>query len=318
MHAAWSGDHAPLRRAHARGRVPARRRRAARPGRGRPRRRARPTTPLLCRLVVGRRARRGSARASTRHLRGRAPRTRTARPVMRQHVGGGLLRPRPRPAADAGRRRRRGRGRAVRPRRRLVPRPPRRHAPGSATGRSTPTSGRTACTRWSTTCTRLGMEFGLWVEPEMVNPDSDLARAPPRLGAARPRGALPPAVAPPAGARPRAPGRLRVPARTRSTRCSTEYDIAYLKWDHNRDLTDAAPRRAGRPCTRRPWPFYRLLDELRAAHPGLEIESCASGGARVDLGILARTDRVWASDTNDALERQRIQRWTVAAACRRS
>ena len=55
---------------------------------------------------------------------------------------------------------------------------------------------------------------------------------------------------------------------------------------------------------------YRLLDELRARHPGVEIESCASGGARVDLGILARTDRVWASDTNDALERQTIQRWT--------
>lgn len=44
--------------------------------------------------------------------------------------------------------------------------------------------------------------------------------------------------------------------------------------------------------------------------PGVEIESCASGGARVDLGILARTDRVWASDTNDALKRQTIQRWT--------
>jgi alpha-galactosidase len=42
----------------------------------------------------------------------------------------------------------------------------------------------------------------------------------------------------------------------------------------------------------------------------VEIESCASGGARIDLGILARTDRVWASDTNDALERQTIQRWT--------
>ena len=55
---------------------------------------------------------------------------------------------------------------------------------------------------------------------------------------------------------------------------------------------------------------YRLLDELRRRHPAVEIESCASGGARVDLGILARTDRVWASDTNDALERQTIQRWT--------
>jgi alpha-galactosidase len=57
--------------------------------------------------------------------------------------------------------------------------------------------------------------------------------------------------------------------------------------------------------------FYRLLDELRAARPGLEIESCASGGGRIDLGVLAGTDRVWPSDTIDAVERQRIQRWTT-------
>lgn len=55
---------------------------------------------------------------------------------------------------------------------------------------------------------------------------------------------------------------------------------------------------------------YRLMDELRTRHPQLEIESCASGGARVDLGVLERTDRVWTSDCIDALERQRIQRWT--------
>ena len=56
--------------------------------------------------------------------------------------------------------------------------------------------------------------------------------------------------------------------------------------------------------------LYRLLDELRRRHPGVEIESCASGGGRVDLGILERTDRIWASDTIDPLERQQIQRWT--------
>jgi alpha-galactosidase len=52
------------------------------------------------------------------------------------------------------------------------------------------------------------------------------------------------------------------------------------------------------------------MDELRRRHPGLEIESCSSGGGRVDLEVLQRTDRVWASDCIDALERQRIQRWT--------
>ncbi len=84
-----------------------------------------------------------------------------------------------------------------------------------------------------------------------------------------------------------------------------EYDIAYLKWDHNRDLVDAPGTRAQTLA------FYRLLDELRAAHPELEIESCASGGGRIDLGVLARTDRVWPSDTIDAVERQRINRWTT-------
>jgi alpha-galactosidase len=52
------------------------------------------------------------------------------------------------------------------------------------------------------------------------------------------------------------------------------------------------------------------MDELRRRHPGLEIESCSSGGGRVDLEVLQRTDRVWASDCIDAMERQRIQRWT--------
>ena len=56
--------------------------------------------------------------------------------------------------------------------------------------------------------------------------------------------------------------------------------------------------------------LYRLLDELRARRPTVEIESCASGGSRVDLGVLEHTDRIWSSDCNDALERQLIQRWT--------
>ena len=56
---------------------------------------------------------------------------------------------------------------------------------------------------------------------------------------------------------------------------------------------------------------YRLLDELRARHPGVEIESCSSGGLRVDLEVLERTDRVWGSDVIDPLERQQIQRWTA-------
>ena len=157
-----------------------------------------------------------------------------------------------------------------------------------------------------------GMQFGLWVEPEMVNPDSDLFRA-------HPDWIL------------QVPGRRPVPARhqqvldlahppvsayllERLDALLTAHEIAYLKWDHNRDLVDAGradPGEGGRPGVRtQTLALYALLDELRRRHPGVEIESCASGGARVDLGILQRTDRVWTSDCNDALERQAIQRWT--------
>ena len=141
----------------------------------------------------------------------------------------------------------------------------------------------------------LGMEFGLWVEPEMVNPDSDLARAHPGW------------VLPGPPWRNQQGLDITIPDAyayilERLDALLAEYDIAYLKWDHNRDLVT--------PTHGQTLAVYRLLDELRARHAGVEIESCSSGGARVDLGILARTDRVWASDTNDALERQNIQRWT--------
>ncbi|MFV2116255.1 alpha-galactosidase [Micromonospora sp. LOL_025] len=153
-----------------------------------------------------------------------------------------------------------------------------------------------------------GMRFGLWVEPEMVSPDSDLFRAHPDWVLS-------------------APGRL--PAQWRHQQVldlahppayahllerldallAVYPGVDYLKWDHNRDLTEAGHH--GRPGVHgQTLAVYRLLDELRRRHPGVEIESCASGGARVDLEILRRTDRVWASDCNDALERLAIQRWT--------
>jgi alpha-galactosidase len=90
-----------------------------------------------------------------------------------------------------------------------------------------------------------------------------------------------------------------------------EYKISYIKWDHNRDLIDAGTAPAGRPGVHaQTEAVYRLMDELRAAHPDLEIESCSSGGSRVDLGILQRTDRVWVSDCIDPHERQQMMRWT--------
>ncbi|MFI6264047.1 alpha-galactosidase [Micromonospora sp. NPDC051006] len=153
-----------------------------------------------------------------------------------------------------------------------------------------------------------GLQFGLWVEPEMVNPDSDLFRAHPEWVLATP-GRLPPPWRNQQVldlARPEAYEHLL----GRLDALLTEHPgIGYLKWDHNRDLTEAGHH--GRPGVHaQTEAIYRLLDELRRRHPGVEIESCASGGARVDLAILARTDRVWASDCNDALERLAIQRWT--------
>ncbi|MGO4784772.1 alpha-galactosidase [Cryobacterium sp. W22_MBD10_FK3] len=159
------------------------------------------------------------------------------------------------------------------------------------------------------TVTGLGMQFGLWVEPEMVNPDSDLARAHPDwlLQAA---------------------GRLPVEGRQQQVldlshpdayayilealdALLVEYPIGYLKWDHNRDLVDAGSTRTGTAAVHNNVvALYALLDELKARHPGLEIESCASGGARVDLGILDHTDRIWTSDCIDPIERLTIQKYT--------
>ncbi|MFD9866462.1 alpha-galactosidase [Streptomyces niveus] len=155
----------------------------------------------------------------------------------------------------------------------------------------------------------LGLEFGLWVEPEMVNPDSDLARAHPEWILAT-GGRLPPESRHQQVLDLGHTGAYEY-LLERLDALVGEYGIDYLKWDHNRDLVEAghSPTGAAGVHTQTA-AVYRLLDELRARHPGLEIESCSSGGGRVDLGILERTDRVWTSDCIDALERQRIQCWT--------
>ena len=166
-------------------------------------------------------------------------------------------------------------------------------------------------TEWVTAA---GMELGLWVEPEMVSPDSDLARAHPDWILRPGPGDGPEGLGLPSRfqyvldlAHPDAYAHIAAALR----RLLDTYPIGYLKWDHNRPVTEAGHGTAHRPGVRaHTLAVYRLLDELRAAHPGVEIESCASGGGRIDLGILARTDRVWASDCVDALDRQEVQRWT--------
>lgn len=157
--------------------------------------------------------------------------------------------------------------------------------------------------------TGLGLQFGLWVEPEMVNPDSDLAREHPDWILAT-GNRMPPT------ARHQQGLNLGIPAAydyilERLDAILNEHDISYLKWDHNRDFVDGGNQQTGTAGIHaQTLALYRLLDELKRRHPGLEIESCSSGGARVDLGVLERTDRVWGSDSNDALERQKIQRYT--------
>ena len=140
-----------------------------------------------------------------------------------------------------------------------------------------------------------GMQFGLWVEPEMVSPGTDIDRTKPDwiLGTAH-----------------QVLGRhqkvlnLALPAVQDFLFESlagllSEYAIDYLKWDHNRVLPqpDAAQTHG----------VYRVLERIREKFPAVEIESCASGGGRIDFGILHHTHRFWLSDSNDAIERVRIQ-----------
>ncbi|MDA8434468.1 MAG: alpha-galactosidase [Actinomycetales bacterium] len=152
----------------------------------------------------------------------------------------------------------------------------------------------------------LGLEFGLWVEPEMVNPDSDLFRAHPDwvLGIDGQEPVL--------GRHQLVLDLARIEVSAylleRLDALLSAFRIGYLKWDMNRDLVAAGHRGGAAGVHAQTLALYALLDELRRRHPRVEIESCSSGGARVDLGIAARTDRFWTSDCNDALERQRIQR----------
>ncbi len=152
----------------------------------------------------------------------------------------------------------------------------------------------------------LGMEFGIWVEPEMVNPDSDLFRS-------HPEWALTTEGYEPVLGRHQLVLDLGNDAAFAHVlgqldALLRDHDIAYLKWDMNRDHVQGSDRRGVAGTHRQALALYRLLDELRALHPGVEIESCSSGGARIDHEILRRTERVWTSDCNDALERQIIQR----------
>ena len=158
---------------------------------------------------------------------------------------------------------------------------------------------------------RLGMAFGLWVEPEMVNPDSELYRQHPDwvlhfenrertqlrnqlvLNFARPD--------------------VAAWAHEWLDRLVSEHAVDFLKWDMNRTFSEAGwPEHGADGTADRLWidhvqNVYAIIDKLRADHPNLRIEGCSGGGGRVDLGMLARVDQVWPSDNTDALDRLTIQ-----------
>jgi alpha-galactosidase len=164
----------------------------------------------------------------------------------------------------------------------------------------------------------LGMDFGIWVEPEMVNPDSDLYRQHPEWAMQFPN-------------REHSEERHQLMLNLARPdvkewmfnwldKLVSENDIAFLKWDYNRIWSEPGWDMAPGSSPGHPNPdaekaiyleavrnLYEVIDRLRAKHPKLEIESCSSGGGRVDLGILERTDEVWPSDNTDALDRQDIQ-----------
>ena len=140
-----------------------------------------------------------------------------------------------------------------------------------------------------------GMRFGLWFEPEMVNRDSDLFRAHPdyMLGPDdQPSGRQQHVLD---MARPD----VRAHLFAQIDAILSAHAIDYVKWDHNRPLTGGNPDQARG--------FMALLGDLVKAHPGVDFESCSSGGGRIDFGVLGLASRVWLSDSNDALERLRMQ-----------
>lgn len=152
-----------------------------------------------------------------------------------------------------------------------------------------------------------GMEFGLWFEGEMVQIDSDLYRAHPEW-ILNSHGRVPPS-----GRRQHVLDITHEGAYNHVLNqvdaVLSAYPISYIKWDHNKFLIE--PGHDNQAAVRnQTLAIYRLFDELKARHPGLEIESCASGGGRIDLGMAQHADRFWTSDCNDALERQAIQRFT--------
>lgn len=161
---------------------------------------------------------------------------------------------------------------------------------------------------------RLGMKFGIWMEPEMISPDSDLYRAHPDWA-------------------------IAVPGRTAGL-CRNQYvldlsrqeivdyvygrisailnsaNIEYVKWDMNRQLADMgslelSADRQGELFHRYMLGVYQLQERMITEFPHLLLENCSGGGARFDAGMLYYSPQIWCSDDTDAIERLEIQEGTA-------
>ena len=153
----------------------------------------------------------------------------------------------------------------------------------------------------------MGLLFGIWFEPEMVNEDSDLYRA-------HPEWAL------------EADGHRPVRSRNQlvldfsrpevvdhvysQVRDIVAQGVDYLKWDYNRSIADVfshGTKQQGRVLYDYILGLYRFLDRLTKEFPDLLIEGCSGGGGRFDAGMLYYTPQIWCSDNSDAIDRLRIQ-----------
>lgn len=159
----------------------------------------------------------------------------------------------------------------------------------------------------------LGLKFGLWVEPEMMSPASDLARSHPDWALGVP-------------GRSRSEGRhqwvldlARDEVVTWMTGwlddLLTRAPIDYIKWDMNRNMTEVGsaslpPERQAETAHRYLLGLYQVLGDLTARHPEVLFESCSGGGGRFDLGMLFYMPQTWTSDDTDAIERLAIQQGT--------
>lgn len=160
---------------------------------------------------------------------------------------------------------------------------------------------------------KIGLDFGVWVEPEMVNPDSDLYRAHPDWAISHP--AYEPRLCRNQLVLDLSKTEVQDYIIQAMSRVFSSANVAYVKWDFNRPLTDwysnALGSRQGEMLHRYTLGFYRILAELTAKFPQILFEGCASGGNRFDLGVLRYMPQIWCSDNTDSFDRVKIGEGTL-------